>query len=100
MLKVDVFVLGNEDFSIAEMSRRQAVPLRGSAVWFSSPEDIVLEKLDWFRFPRDRERAGYSMPCFFSAAGSRVIMSGAILAPTSPDSVGSVAASFLPVGVL
>jgi len=49
MLKVDVFVLGNEDFSIAEMSRRQAVPLRGSAVWFSSPEDIVLEKLDWFR---------------------------------------------------
>ena len=49
MLKVDVFVLGNEDFSIEEMKRRQAVPLRGSSVWFSSPEDIVIEKLDWFR---------------------------------------------------
>jgi hypothetical protein len=49
MLKVDVFVLGNEDFAAQEMSRRQAVPLRGSSVWFSSPEDIVLEKLDWFR---------------------------------------------------
>jgi hypothetical protein len=49
MLKVDVFVLGNEDFAGQEMSRRQAVPLRGSSVWFSSPEDIVIEKLDWFR---------------------------------------------------
>jgi hypothetical protein len=49
MLKVDLFVLGNEDFSVEEMNRRQEVPLRGSSVWFSSPEDIVLEKLDWFR---------------------------------------------------
>ena len=49
MLKVDVFVLGNEDFAIEEMKRRAAVPLRGARVWFSSPEDIVLEKLDWFR---------------------------------------------------
>jgi len=49
MLKVDVFVLGNEDFAAEEMKRRAAVPLRGSRVWFSSPEDIVLEKLDWFR---------------------------------------------------
>jgi hypothetical protein len=49
MLKVDVFVLGDEDFSIEEMKRRAAVSLRGSRVWFSSPEDIVLEKLDWFR---------------------------------------------------
>jgi hypothetical protein len=49
MLKVDVFVLGNEDFAEEEMRRRRAVPLRGSTVWFSSPEDIVLEKLDWYR---------------------------------------------------
>jgi len=49
MLKVDVFVLGNEDFASEEMKRRTAVSLRGSRVWFSSPEDIVIEKLDWFR---------------------------------------------------
>lgn len=42
-------MLGNEDFAIEEMKRRSAVSLRGSRVWFSSPEDIVLEKLDWFR---------------------------------------------------
>jgi len=49
MLKVDVFVLGNEDFAVEQMRRRLAVPLRGLPVWFSSPEDIVLEKLDWYR---------------------------------------------------
>lgn len=49
MLKVDVFVLGTEDFALEEMRRRAAVPLRGASVWFSSPEDIVLEKLDWFQ---------------------------------------------------
>ena len=49
MLKVDVFVLGNEDFALEEMRRRSAVPLRGAHVWFSSPEDVVLEKLDWFQ---------------------------------------------------
>jgi hypothetical protein len=49
MLKVDVFVLGNEAFAVEEMKRRAAVSLRGSRVWFSSAEDIILEKLDWFR---------------------------------------------------
>lgn len=49
MLKVDIFVLGNEDFATEEMRRRRAVPLRDASVWFSSPEDIVLEKLDWYR---------------------------------------------------
>jgi hypothetical protein len=49
MLKVDVFIFSGEDLAIEEMKRRLRVPLRGSSVWFASPEDIVLEKLDWFR---------------------------------------------------
>jgi hypothetical protein len=49
MLKVDVFILGGEEFALEEMKRRAAVTLRGSRVWFSSAEDIVLEKLEWFR---------------------------------------------------
>ena len=49
MLKVDVFVLGDDDFALAEMQRRAPVPLRGTRVWFSSPEDIVLEKLNWYQ---------------------------------------------------
>jgi hypothetical protein len=49
MLKVDVFVLAHDELGVEEMSRRVAVPLRGVTVWFASPEDIVLQKLDWHR---------------------------------------------------
>lgn len=49
MLKVDIFVFDGEDLSIEEMKRRVAVELRGKSVWFASAEDIVLQKLDWFR---------------------------------------------------
>jgi hypothetical protein len=49
MLKVDVFVFAHDELGVEEMSRRVSVPLRGLAVWFASPEDIVLQKLDWYR---------------------------------------------------
>jgi hypothetical protein len=31
------------------MRRKVAVTLRNTAIWFASPEDIVLQKLDWYR---------------------------------------------------
>jgi hypothetical protein len=48
--KVDVFVLTDSAFARANMSRRVAldVPQLGRTLWFSSPEDIVLHKLQWF----------------------------------------------------
>ena len=49
MLKVDIFVFSGDEFAVEEMKRRVAVPLREARVWFASPEDIVLQKLDWFR---------------------------------------------------
>lgn len=49
MLKVDVFVFRGDEFATDEMRRRIAIPLRGQNVWFASPEDIVVQKLDWFR---------------------------------------------------
>ena len=49
MLKVDIFVFRGDAFSADEMRRRIAIPLRGQKVWFASPEDIVLQKLDWYR---------------------------------------------------
>lgn len=49
MLKVDVFVFAGDDLGVEEMKRRVAVPLRDASVWFASPEDIVLQKLDWYR---------------------------------------------------
>jgi hypothetical protein len=49
MLKVDVFVFKGDEVAVEEMRRRVAVGLRGASVWFASPEDIVLQKLDWYQ---------------------------------------------------
>ncbi|HEX6277054.1 MAG TPA: hypothetical protein VFZ53_28630, partial [Polyangiaceae bacterium] len=34
---------------LEEMKRRVSVPIRNKLVWFASPEDIVVQKLDWYR---------------------------------------------------
>lgn len=51
MLKVDVFVLRRDAFSRAEMERRSAIVVDegGRALWFASPEDVLLHKLVWYR---------------------------------------------------
>lgn len=49
MLKVDIFVLGGDALGQEEMKRRVLVALRDSKIWFASPEDIVLQKRDWYR---------------------------------------------------
>jgi hypothetical protein len=49
MLKVDIFVFTGDDLGHEEMRRKVLVPLRGEGIWFASPEDIVLQKLEWFR---------------------------------------------------
>jgi hypothetical protein len=51
-LKVDVFVLDDQAFSRSEMARRRSFPMSGDTnVTFqvASPEDVVLQKLRWFR---------------------------------------------------
>ena len=49
MMKVDVFVFNGDPLSQEEMRRKVSVPLRNAAIWFASAEDIVLQKLDWYR---------------------------------------------------
>lgn len=49
MLKVDIFVFSGDDLAREEMKRRVSVPLRSKLVWFASAEDIVIQKLDWYR---------------------------------------------------
>ncbi len=51
-MKVDLFVCGNSALDAEQMRRRQAselAPGSGRMVFVTSPEDIVLRKLDWFR---------------------------------------------------
>jgi hypothetical protein len=49
MMKEDVFVFSGDPLSQEEMRRKVSVPLRNATIWFASPEDIVLQKLDWYR---------------------------------------------------
>lgn len=51
-LKVDVFILKGDPFSRQEMARRfRIAPLEdpGDTIPIASPEDIVLQKLRWYR---------------------------------------------------
>ena len=52
VLKVDFFVLGDAPFDRAQIERRRLSPaLEGSdrRVFVSSPEDLILRKLDWYQ---------------------------------------------------
>jgi hypothetical protein len=49
-IKVDVFIFKGDRLSILEMSRRRIFPLAsGDRLPVASPEDIVLQKLLWYR---------------------------------------------------
>jgi hypothetical protein len=51
--KVDVFVLKDRDYDREAMTRRRADSLDpdhpAQEIYFASPEDVVLAKLEWFR---------------------------------------------------
>lgn len=51
--KADIFVMGSDDpFSTSVMSRRQLYPVSGlteEGIYIYSPEDIVLQKLSWYK---------------------------------------------------
>jgi hypothetical protein len=52
MFKVDVFILKQRPFDLNQMQRRVSRSLGdapGDQVYFSTAEDIVLAKLEWFR---------------------------------------------------
>jgi hypothetical protein len=48
-MKVDFFIAEADGRTRAQMERRRAVVAGGGALWFYSPEDIVVRKLMWFR---------------------------------------------------
>jgi len=47
--KVDVYVPPNEGIHPNKWARARRATIAGGEIFFTSPEDIVLQKLDWFR---------------------------------------------------
>ncbi|MDP3741036.1 MAG: nucleotidyl transferase AbiEii/AbiGii toxin family protein [bacterium] len=48
-VKVDFWVLQRDKFNQNRMSRRVPVDVAGQKVYFSTPEDLILSKLNWFK---------------------------------------------------
>lgn len=52
MFKIDVFILKNQPFPQQTFSRRKKISVskdQSKKLYFASPEDIILTKLDWYR---------------------------------------------------
>jgi hypothetical protein len=50
MFKVDIFVQQDSAYAATQFSRRVPLDIEtGSPVYFASPEDVILAKLDWYR---------------------------------------------------
>lgn len=49
MLKLDFFLLKNEEFDKSRFKRRKTIVLFGQSMIFASPEDTILIKLLWYK---------------------------------------------------
>lgn len=48
-VKIDLFVAGGTPLDLAQLARRRAVDLDGRRLYMHPPEDILLQKLRWYR---------------------------------------------------
>jgi len=53
--KVDVWVVGDDEYAAASLARRRRATVSGACVWISSPEDAILAKLRWLQMADTRQ---------------------------------------------
>ena len=53
-IKVDLFVAGGTPLDHDLLARRQAIEIQGQTIYVHAPEDILLQKLRWFRLGGER----------------------------------------------
>lgn len=47
--KVDLWILGNDDFNKMRFSRRVKVEILGTAMYLPTAEDAIISKLEWYK---------------------------------------------------
>ena len=52
-IKIDIFVLGDDLIDVRQIERRVRISLEGGDLWVTSPEDIILRKLSWYRLTEE-----------------------------------------------
>ncbi|MCK4352306.1 hypothetical protein KAW65_02745 [candidate division WOR-3 bacterium] len=48
-LKVDFWILGNDEFTCKEFGQRVKVKAIGTEMWLPKAEDVIIRKLDWYK---------------------------------------------------
>lgn len=48
-IKIDFWVSSNDPFDLSRFERRSAKEILGQKIYFTSPEDLILSKLKWFK---------------------------------------------------
>jgi hypothetical protein len=48
-VKIDFWVLSDDAFDLSRLKRRKIKKISGESVYFSSPEDLILIKLKWYK---------------------------------------------------
>ncbi|MBU1137036.1 nucleotidyltransferase [Patescibacteria group bacterium] len=48
-IKVDFWVLSDDSFDLSRLKRRKIKKVLGENIYFSSPEDLILIKLKWYK---------------------------------------------------
>lgn len=48
-MKVDFWISRNDEFARSQFQRRIAQDIYGTKVYFASPEDLILSKLQWYK---------------------------------------------------
>ena len=74
--KVDLFIMGATPIEGEQMRRRRAIPLEtppGARLYVYTPEDILLQKLRWFRLGHESsERQWRDIASIFAVQGERL----------------------------
>jgi len=52
--RIELFGLTDQAFDQSRFARRRKITLGGMKVWLPTPEDVILQKLIWYR-PKDQE---------------------------------------------
>ena len=70
-LKVDFWVLADDDFARTQFSRREPSDFRGVGCWVASAEDTILSKLRWYKMSAS-ERQLSDARAIFAVGGERL----------------------------
>jgi len=70
-MKVDFWISKNDEFARSQFARRVAQEIYGTKVYFASPEDLILSKLQWYKLSSSDRHLG-DIESVFAVSGDKL----------------------------